>query len=124
MRLADLDLPQTVDGRSFLPLLDQQKNEAEASAAAQRDLVWHFPHSYDTRPYSVLRRGDWKLIWWPLDQRADLYDLGADLSESHDLASQQPGRVHEMRAALRAALQRLGAQQPVDPATGAPHPLP
>jgi arylsulfatase A-like enzyme len=124
LSLEQLDLPQVVDGRSFLPLLDGQDADQEAAAAAQRDLVWHFPHHYDTLPYSVLRRGRWKLIWWPLEQRAELYDLGADLSEAHDLAAEQPERTAQLRGALRAQLERLGAQQPVDPSTGQPYPLP
>ena len=59
----------------------------------ERDaLVWHFPH-YRSRhilPFSVMRKGDMKLVFWWEGGRSELYDLSRDLSETKNLAG-DPG---------------------------------
>ena len=94
---------QTLDGRSFLAVLD-------GASAPDRDLFWHFPAYLEadrsvsgpwrTTPVSAIRRGDLKLIHFFEDGRSELYDLGADISESHDLAMEMPERTAELKAAL------------------------
>ncbi len=51
-----------VDGRSFVNLL---RGEQDASRQ-DRTLIWHFPNNWGPRigPSSVIRLGDWKLIYY------------------------------------------------------------
>ena len=110
---------QAVDGRSFVTLLRDP-----AAAVAGRDLVWHFPHTYDQPPYSALRRGDWKLIYQHATRKLELYDIAHDIGEAHDLSAAQPERVRELAAALGGLLRERGALMPVDRKTGQPVPWP
>ena len=79
-----------------------------------RTLVWHFPHyrSQAIGPFSVLRRGDEKLILWWEDEKVELYDLARDIGEAHDLAAQRPSRAAALKAELLAELEALGARLP------------
>jgi arylsulfatase A-like enzyme len=119
-----------LDGESLLPLLRQ------TGTLGRNALYWHMP-SYATlfghTPCAVVRRGDWKLVHWfgdsldtrgftpdsnpygklVLGPRDELYDLGADLGETHDLSAEQPERVRELRAALDAWFADTGAGMPV-----------
>jgi hypothetical protein len=44
------------------------------------------------------------------DPKVELYDLGADIREQHDLAARQPERVAQLRAALDRWRKEVGAQ--------------
>jgi len=105
---AGLPLPddRPVDGRSLVPLLcDTGSLEREA-------LFWYFPHyrGGGIRPYGVVRAGEWKLIRWLEGERSELYRLGDDLSESRDLAVQEPERARALEALLAAWLSKVGAR--------------
>lgn len=113
-------LLQTVDGQSILPLLDG----AAHPGWAERPLVWHFPHHYGPEPASALRLGPWKLLWHPLEARAELFNLEQDLGEGRDLATSEPGQLGTLRTTLRHLLQERGALMPTSTATGQPLPLP
>ena len=81
----------------------------------ERTLHWHFPHyrhgpGHD--PYSVARRGDWKLIRFYDPPKVELYDLKSDLGETSDLAGSNPGQVAEMEASLDEALRAVKARMP------------
>ena len=120
LEIAGLDKPQnyTLDGISILPLL-------EGKESGERDkLFWHFPaylESYSglkqdsrdttfrTRPVSVIRKGDWKLLLfheeWILDggrnkvsenNSVELYNLKTDISESKNLSNLEPGKRDEL----------------------------
>lgn len=75
-------------------------------------------------PSSTSRRGDWKLIYYHADQRFELFNLGGDLGEEHDLAPRQPQRVREMAAELTRILQQHRAPMPTVKSSGKPVPLP
>ncbi len=83
-----------------------------AESLNRDDLFWHFPHyRHPPGPYSILRRGDWKLIkFW--EGSHELYHLGDDLGETTDLAGSFPDRVAELDAALLARLESDGAKLP------------
>ncbi|MFV0484368.1 MAG: sulfatase-like hydrolase/transferase [Bacteroidales bacterium] len=89
LEMASVEKPEQtvadVDGRSFVPLLKQ-----EDVNASEREFVWHFPHNYDFEPYSVIRKGDWKLIYWYKDGRTELYNIPQDIGETKDLSAEQP----------------------------------
>lgn len=111
---------QTVDGVSFVPLLKQT-----GTTPAERAFVWHFPNNYSGQtPFSAIRIGPWKLIYHHADQRQELFNLDADISEQNNLATQQPEKTKELAARLTQLLKERGAQMPVDTRTGQPIPLP
>jgi arylsulfatase A-like enzyme len=110
---------QTVDGISFTPLL-----KGEGKSPPGREFVWHFPHNYGQTPFSAIRQGPWKLIYHHADRRLELFNIGEDLSETRDLAQDQPAKVAELAALLSARLRAEGALMPTDKATGKPIPSP
>jgi len=101
---------QHVDGTSLANLL-AGKDDPELR---KRSLIWHYPH-YDNQggePSSLIRSGDYKLIHYFLDGRAELYDLASDPSEQNDLAAEQPERTRELREELLAYLKSVNAKFP------------
>lgn len=100
------DASQPLDGVSLADHLRGQP-------APTRDaLFWHYPHYHPggATPYSAVRMGDWKLIHFYEDGRDELYDLGKDLSETTDLAGQEPQRALTLRRRLDQWLVSVGAQ--------------
>lgn len=97
---------QELDGIDLIPALK--------GGTLKRDtLTWHFPHyRHNPGPYSIIRKGDWKLIkWWAIDAY-DLFDLANDLSETTDLAEEKPKKVEALNKDLLAELKRIGAKLP------------
>jgi arylsulfatase A-like enzyme len=99
---------QTLDGTSLLPLL-------KGGTLPERALFWHYPHygNQGGAPSAALRRGDWKLIEWQEDNRAELFNLAADLGEQTNLAAKEPQRVAQLRAELHAWQKQVGAKFPL-----------
>ena len=98
---------QVFDGVSLLPVF-------KGGTLPDRALFWHYPHygNQGGAPGAAIRRGDWKLIEWFEDGRAELFNLAADLGETKDLAAQEPQRVAQMRAELQAWQKEVGAKFP------------
>jgi arylsulfatase A-like enzyme len=118
------NLPQTVDGVSFVPLL-----KGEVRPADQRALFWHYPNWWGpTGPgigsSSTIRRGDWKLIYFHDGPRYELFNLANDLGETKNLADVETEKRDELAAELKAYLQKVQAQMPRDKKTDRPVPLP
>jgi arylsulfatase A len=67
-------------------------------------LFWHYPrdkpHFLGGVSASAIRSGDWKLVEFLDAGKVELYDLAHDLSESHDLSSDQPKRAEKLRKQL------------------------
>jgi arylsulfatase A len=95
-----------VDGVSLVPLL--RGNEALPRDA----LFWHYPHysNQGGKPGAAVRAGDWKLIEFYEHGRRELYNLRADLSESRNLAEEQPDTVRQLAERLDAWRRAVGAQ--------------
>ena len=93
LQLAGLPLKpeQHRDGVSFVPLL---KGE---NASRGKPLFWHYPHygNQGGAPNGTIRDGDWKLIEWYEDGALELYNIPQDISEQHNLATEQPDKVKE-----------------------------
>jgi arylsulfatase A-like enzyme len=111
---------QTVDGRSFVPMLLQT-----GSSSTNRDLFWNFPNNWGpTGPgigaSSTIRSGDWKLIYFYEDKRFELYNITEDIGELRNLANEQPGKVKEMAGKLGKYLRSVKAQRPSFKSTGKP----
>jgi len=97
-----------IDGLSLLPHLI-----SGGKATLDRDeIVWHFPHyRHDPGPYSIIRKGDWKLIkYWV--GTYELFDLKTDLSEENDLSGKLPDKVKELDAMLLKSLKEQDAKLP------------
>ncbi|MFT5423867.1 MAG: arylsulfatase A-like enzyme [Phycisphaerales bacterium] len=91
----------------------------------ERVLGWHQPHQWGAsgpgiEPFTSVRRGRWKLLFFHADERYELYDLSADPGESVDLAATTPAALAEMRAVLVRWVERTGAQPSVRKPTGEP----
>lgn len=97
------------DGVSIAPLLRGRPR------LAPRTLYWHYPHYHGSTwaPGGALRDGDWKLIEFVEEDKAELYRLDRDPGERDDLASRQPARLQQLRARLAAWRRQAGARMPV-----------
>lgn len=97
-----------LDGVSLLPLF-------EGKELLERSLAWHYPHygNQGGAPGAAIRRGDWKLIhWFEKPDVPELYNLRDDLSETKNLAMQEPERAKTMLAELQAWQKDVGAIMP------------
>lgn len=108
-----------IDGISFVPLL-----RGEDLFSQERAFIWHYPHCYSNPPYSVIRKGDWKLIYFHLDQRYELYNLREDIGEQNDLHEARPDLTQALAGMLGHLLAEHGALMPVLKDTGKPVPFP
>ena len=105
---AAVPLPQTtLDGVSAWPAL----TAGEAAAAASRPLFWHYPHygNQGGAPGAAIREGEWKLIEWFDDGRAELYDLASDPSETRNRVLDVPERAAALRDRLHGWQRDVGA---------------
>lgn len=116
--------PDAHDARDLGPRLRDPDGPAPP-----RDLHWHMPHFWGVpgpgiEPFSAIRRGDLKLIWFHDGGRLELYDLAADPGETQDLAAERPDDRRRLAAALAEHLRSVGAARSIDRATEAPVPWP
>ena len=95
------------EGVDLRPLL-------RGEAIPPRPIYWHYPHYHPggATPYSAVRDGDWRLVHFYEDDRAELYHLRDDPAEKNDLAAQQPDRAKTLRAQLDTWRANVGAQAP------------
>ncbi|MCP5534170.1 MAG: sulfatase [Akkermansiaceae bacterium] len=112
------DIPDN-DGVSF----DGMVRDPSAPRG-DRPLFWHYPNFYDQPPFSSVRLGDLKLIYWHVDRRIELFDLRNDLSETKNLAAERPDDVKRLARLLCDHLRKSKALMPVEKSTGKPVPLP
>jgi arylsulfatase A-like enzyme len=110
---------QVIDGHSFVPTLRNP-----ASPSRRPPLVWHYPNLYDQPPYSAIRQGDWKLIYWHATRKRELFNLQDDIGEKDNLAAKNPEKCQALAIALGNHLRKLKADMPVDKGTGDPVPMP
>lgn len=108
-----------IDGVSFASLL-----RGEDVFSQERAFIWHYPHCYGQAPYSVIRKGDWKLIYFHLDQRYALYNLREDIGEQNDLHEARPDLTQALAGMLGHLLAERGALMPMLKDTRKPVPFP
>ncbi|MFN0100867.1 MAG: sulfatase [Bryobacteraceae bacterium] len=108
---------QTLDGRSLTPILRSGKMR-------DRPLFWHYPHysNQGGAPAGAIREGEWKLIEFYEDGRAELYHLKSDTGERLNLVNKHPAKARELRVKLDAWRRSVNAAMPqtnpdFDPAT-------
>lgn len=95
-----------LDGHSILPLFKGEECEST------EPLYWHFPaylegggvestdSIFRSRPVSVIRDGDWKLIYNYESGLSELYNLRDDISEKNDLSTAEPAITDSLHAEL------------------------
>lgn len=100
-----------------------------APVSPERALLWHFPHFAGVdgpgmEPYSAIRVGRWKLIYFHSGSRYELYDLVSDPGESRERSLKEPAIASRLSEVLRSSLSTAKAQMPIDAAYGRPFALP
>ena len=105
---AELKPEEHLDGVSLLPLIRGEQ-------IADRSLFWHYPHygNQGGRPSSVIRKGNWKLIYCYETEAHELYNLWSDISETRNLADLYPQKVEQLSEELFDYLDTVGALYPV-----------
>jgi arylsulfatase A-like enzyme len=99
-----------VEGMSLVPLLQKTAMRLKSDS-----LYFHYPHYYPTTtPVRSIRSRDWKLLEYYEDGRLELYNLADDLSESNNLAKQNPEKTAELQKDLHRWLNKNDAQIPVE----------
>lgn len=89
--LAGAEMPPNFPGRTPTPLAGVSLRPLLEGRPMSPRPPLHFLFSSDR----ALREGDWKLVSFQ-GQPWELYDLGKDRTELHDLAAQEPERVQRM----------------------------
>jgi arylsulfatase A-like enzyme len=111
---AESESDYKLDGESYVPILTGERPSLERDA-----IYWHFPgylgatgNTWRTKPVSVIRSGDWKLRENLEDSSLELYNLAADLSETKNLAADEPEKAKQLQAKLAAWREDVGAKIP------------
>ena len=104
---AELKPEEHLDGVSLLPLISGEQIDG-------RSLFWHYPHygNQGGRPSSVIRKGNWKLIYCYETETHELYNLWSDISETRNLATLFPDKVTQLNNELFDYLEQVGARFP------------
>jgi len=100
---------ETLDGLSLLSHILQ------GNSIDRESIFWHFPHYRlnDIVPYSVIRKGDWKLIKRYEGIKFELYNLKKDMSETTDLSERKQDKVLELNKDLEEWLSSVNAKMPI-----------
>jgi len=114
----DYQVPQTIDGKSFIPQLKNNKTQIQT-----RPLFWHYPNEWGPNgpgigAFSAVRQGDWKLIYYHLDERFELFNLKNDIGERQNLAETEAAKRKELAIVLTDYLKSVDAQMPSHKASG------
>ena len=82
----------------------------KGTSKVQRGLFWHFPaylegyqglgKDFRATPYSIIRSGDWKLIYYYEDKSMELFNLKNDRMERNNLVNLQPTLAKELYTRL------------------------
>lgn len=100
LELTGLKLPSSLnknmDGINLMPIIKGEKTNERAA------IFWHYPHYHNqgAKPYSAVRKGDWKLIRLFEDEIYELYNLKSDTSEMNNLIDVHPEKVRELQSLL------------------------
>lgn len=102
--------PFCPDGRSFARTLTGKPQIAHP-------LFFHHPHFAGAtgpgiEPFSAVRHGDLKFIWFYRSARGELYDVVHDVGETQNLTRERPEDAKRLRTMLREHLRECDAQFP------------
>ena len=95
------------------------------SATASRVIGWHQPHQWGAsgpgiEPFTAIRQGKWKLIYFHAGQRYELYDLENDIGEVNNLFALYPAICQAMQKKLAHWATERNAQPSIVTETGMP----
>lgn len=121
LQMAGIENPetvQTIDGNSFLPLLEEKEMPNN-----NRPLFWHFPNEWGISgpgigAFSAVRQGDWKFIYFHKDARIELFNIKNDIGEQENLVDENPAITKELATVLTNHLKAVKAQMPIDKKNG------
>ncbi len=107
-----------VDGRDLRSVF-----AGRGAALADRPLVWHQPHQWGAKgpgiePFTSIRVGAEKLIYFHADRHFELFDLSRDIGERTNLAPRRPERVVALAERLEEWFQDTAAQTSIHLQTG------
>ncbi|WOD42648.1 sulfatase [Hwangdonia lutea] len=110
----DYKTVQTTDGISFTATLKGEKQDNN-----NRTLFWHYPNNWGpTGPgigaTSTIRQGDWKLIYYHLDSRFELFNIAEDIGETSNLATKETEKLKALATDLSHYLRSVNAQMPTN----------
>lgn len=114
LELLGVEIPNSVQGRSLLPLVRGERLELVALSE-----TWYPRHHYGWSELTAVRDGRYTFIAAP---RRELYDTQTDAGETHNIAASNPSRADALARALHefvdrtSANRRPAAPRPVDPA--------
>ncbi|MGL5788078.1 MAG: sulfatase [Bacteroidales bacterium] len=112
---ANVPAGEVIDG---IPLDTQFKGKFDKKRKGT--VLMHFPHGeHNGNYFTTFRNGDWKIIYQynpsdPANPQVALYNLKKDPFENNDVSKQEPKRVRTLVKELAQALEKEGAQYPVD----------
>jgi len=102
-----LTINQPIDGQSLVPLL-------EGGTIKERNLFWHYPHyaNSGSKPFSIVMKGDYKLIRNYEDNSYELYNIDKDIGETNNLIDTEAIKGKNMEKILTDFLNDAGALTP------------
>jgi len=124
MANASNEAVQEIDGQSFVDFL------MDTSILVQdRPLFWHYPNHWGPigpgiGAFSAIRKGNWKLIYYHLDQSFELFNINEDIGETKDRYRDEPEVVQGLIEELDAYLRSVNAQMPILKSSGEKVPYP
>lgn len=112
----------TIDGVNI-------KSIFEMSTPPPRTIGWNQPHQVNAtgpgiEPFTSIRHGNWKLIVFHDGPRVELYDLNADIGETHNLAKTNLDMTKAMLSRLRDWTAQTGAQLSIEISSNQPVSIP
>ena len=96
--LAGVQSPDGIDGISTVEAL-----RGEKLSNPHKHLYWDYGHNREEY-HQAVRMGNWKGVRHGMDGPIELYDLSADLSESSNIAKQQPKIVKEIERLMQTSV--------------------
>lgn len=94
----------------------------------ERPIVFHYPHVWGPHgpgyePFSAMRLGSFKVIYFYNSRTWELYNLESDLAEQYNLASRLPQKLKILAGKLKQVLTDKSAQWPVNRLSGKIEPI-
>lgn len=110
---------QHIDGKSFVPLL----TDNTSGQTDERPLFWHYPNEWGPNgpgigAFSAVRLGDWKLIYYHLNESFELFNIKNDIGETQNMIESNPEKVRELSEILTLYLMEVKAQMPSHKSSG------